>query len=384
MPSRNYMAIDGRRDHSFRVPRPDLAEALASPDACSSCHAGRTPQWSADAIDRWYGASWRSRVEYGTTLRSAATKGTLAVPSLLALASDAAKPGIVRATAATLAEPLVRPEALPQVQNLLADPDPLVRVAALGLLENFQAGARAAAAAPLLSDPVLAVRVEAVRLLANAADSSFTPEQRAARANARREYLDFLSLESDWPATLATRGNFELREGRTDDAIASYQRAIELDPHFAGAYVNLADAWRLQHKDAEGEALLRRGIVATPGAAGLHHALGLLLVRKGDKAAGVIELGQAATLDPANARYSYVYAVGLQSTGKLDEALTALAAADQRQPYDFDILGALISMNLEAGRPEAALPPARKLAEVMPEDPGLKDLIAKLERGPRK
>ena len=28
MPSRDYMVIDGRRDHSFRVPRPDLAEVL--------------------------------------------------------------------------------------------------------------------------------------------------------------------------------------------------------------------------------------------------------------------------------------------------------------------------------------------------------------------
>jgi Flp pilus assembly protein TadD len=141
---------------------------------------------------------------------------------------------------------------------------------------------------------------------------------------------------------------------------------------------------RLQGKDKDGEELLRRGIAAAPAAAGPHHALGLLLVRKGDKASGVDELGQAARLEPTNARYTYVYAVGLQSTGKLDDALAALAAADQLQPYDFDILGALISMNLEAGRPEAALPYARRLAEVIPQDPGIKDLIAKLERGPRK
>ena len=38
MPSRDYMVIDGRRDHSFRVPRPDLAEVLGVTDACDACH----------------------------------------------------------------------------------------------------------------------------------------------------------------------------------------------------------------------------------------------------------------------------------------------------------------------------------------------------------
>ena len=384
MPASNYMVIDARRDHSFRVPRPDLSAALGSPDACSGCHTGRTTDWAANAMDGWYGVRWRSRPEHGSILHGARTRGALAGAPLLALAADAGQPAIVRATAVALAEPLVRPEALPDVRTLLADPDALVRLAALGLLEPFPAGARTSAAAPLLADPRRAVRIEAARLLANAADSSFTPEQREARARARREYLDSLRTESDWPASLATRGNFELREGRTDDAIASYQRAIALDPRFAGAYVNLADAWRLQGKDKDGEELLRRGLARIPGAAGLHHALGLLLVRRGNKGAAVAELAEAVKFDPDNARYAYVYAVALQSTGKLDEALVVLGDADKRHPYDVDILGALVSMNIEAGRPEVLLPYARKLAEVLPDDPGVKDLIAQLEKGPKK
>jgi predicted CXXCH cytochrome family protein len=381
MPSRTYMAIDGRRDHSLRVPRPDLSEALASPDACSSCHSGRTAKWAADAMDRWYGAGWRNRPEDGSTLRSSATRGALAAPALLALAADSSHPAIVRATAATLAEPLVRPDALAQVQALLADPDSLVRLAALGVIEPFPASTRTAAAAPLLSDPRRGVRIEAARLLANASPESFTPAQLEARAKARQEYLDSLQVDADWPTSIANLGNFQLREGKTDEAVASYQRAIKLDPHFVGAYANLADALRVQGKDKDGEEVLRRGIALVPQAAGLHHALGLLLVRKGDKTGGVEELGRAVQLDPRNGRYVYVYAIGLQSTGRLDDALAALAAADKDHPYDSDILGALVSLNLEAGRTEPVLPYARKLAEMMPGDPGIKDLIAKLERG---
>ena len=33
-----YMVIDERRDHSFRVPRPDLSVELGTPNACNDCH----------------------------------------------------------------------------------------------------------------------------------------------------------------------------------------------------------------------------------------------------------------------------------------------------------------------------------------------------------
>ncbi len=381
MPSRNYMVIDARRDHSLRVPRPDLAEALGTPDACSGCHAGRTPKWAADTLDTWYGARWRSRPESGSTLHKSVTDGARALPSLLALAGDTSRAAIVRATAAELAGAVVRPDALPQARALLADPDPMIRSSAIDLLEQFDPDIRTSAIAPLLADPIRAVRTEAARVLADVPDGKLSPEQRAAREAARKEYLASLQMDADWPAAMANLGNFQLREGHMDEAIAAYQRALTLDPKFAGAYVNLADAWRAQGNDVDGERTLRLGLAALPDAAALHHALGLLLVRKGDKALGTGELGKAATLEPGNARYAYVNAVALQSAGKTAEALAALVDADRRQPYDLDILGALVSMNLGAGHPEAALPYARMIAEVLPDDPGIRQLLGQLENG---
>ncbi|MFN2377152.1 MAG: multiheme c-type cytochrome [Candidatus Binatia bacterium] len=379
MPARNYMVIDARRDHSLRVPRPDLSEALGSPDACRSCHVDRTAAWAAGAMDGWYGPRWRSRPEYGSTLRKAATEGARALAPLLALAEDRKQPAIVRATAAALAEPVVRPQALARATSLAADADALVRLAALGLLESFEAGARVSAAAPLLGDERRAVRTEAARLLADVDDAALSPAQREARAKARAEYLDALALEADGPASLTNLGNFRLREGRVAEAVAAYEKAIALDLRFAGAYVNLADARRLEGRDGEGEAVLRRGLVLLPESAALHHALGLLLVRKGDKAAGMEELAKAAKLDPGDARLAYVHAIGLKSVGRADEALAELAAADRRHPWNLDILGALVSMNIEAGRPGDALPAARRIAEVLPEDEGVRQLIARLE-----
>ncbi len=68
-------------------------------------------------------------------------------------------------------------------------------------------------------------------------------------------------------------------------------------------------------RDDDGEQVLRTAIAASPGDAGLHHALGLALTRlkRRDEALG--ELRRATDLDPDRARYAYVYAVGLYSAG---------------------------------------------------------------------
>ena len=380
MPARSYMVVDPRRDHSIRVPRPDLTRSLGSPNACNQCHADRKPEWAVMAMDKWYGTSWRKRWHYGMTLHAGVAQGAKALPSLLAIADDPAMPSIVRATAATLAEPYLRPDSFPAVQKLLVNFEPNVRIAALGLIERFEPAVRVQAAAPLLADPVRGVRVEAARVLADVNDDQLTPDQRSAREKALSEYVKSLQEDSDWPTANVSLGNLRLRQGRSEEAIAAYQRALLLDPRFAGAYVNLADAYRVLGRDAEGEKALRDGLTILPGAADLHHALGLLLVRKGDMTAALQELGAAVKLAPDNARYAYVHAVALHSAGKRDAALAELRAVNERYPYDLEILGALISINREAGNTRDALVYARKLSEIFPDDPGLKELLVELER----
>lgn len=378
-PEQNYMVIDGRHDHSFRLPRPDLSQSLGSPNACTQCHQSRKPEWAATAMDKWYGKTWRERPHYGTVLHAGATQGVKALPALLELAQDSTSPGIVRATAITLIEPLMRPEFLTAARLLLQDADPSVRIAALGLVEAIDPVNRVLAAAPLLADPIRSVRIEAARILADVPDSQFPASRRSVRESAAKEYHEYLTINADWPSENVNLGNLSMRQGQTEAAIAAYERALKLDPLFVGAYVNLADAYRQQGRENEGEKFVRRGLSLLPRAADLHHALGLLLVRKADKTTALEELAEAAKLAPGNARYAYVYAVGLHSAGKQREALKVLKAADARQSYDLDILSALISMQREAGDAKAALVYARKAAEALPDDAGVKQLVEELE-----
>jgi predicted CXXCH cytochrome family protein len=379
MPTQNYMVIHARPDHSIRVPRPDLSMSLGSPNACIQCHAGKKPEWAVLAMDKWYGKAWRDRLHYGPTLHAAETQGVMAVPALMALAQDATTPALVRATAVTLAQPYMNPNLLQTARLLLQDADPTMRLSALGMIESVDPVNRVLAASSLLTDSVRGVRIEAARILADIPDSQFPVGRQAERERALKEYVDSLKLDADWPTASVNLGNLYQRQGHLDEAVVAYERALMLDIRFVGAYVNLADAYRQQGREDEAEKMLRRGLLLLPDAADLHHVLGLLLVRKKDNVAALKELSEASKLAPDNARYAYVYAIGLNSIGKRAEALTMLRKAATRHAYDMNILSALVSINREAGDAKAALVYARKAAEAMPDDPSVKKLVAELE-----
>ena len=54
MPARTYMVVDPRRDHSIRVPRPDLSVELGTPNACNGCHDDQDARWAADLVAEWF------------------------------------------------------------------------------------------------------------------------------------------------------------------------------------------------------------------------------------------------------------------------------------------------------------------------------------------
>ena len=379
MPTQNYMLIHARQDHSMRIPRPDLSIALGSPNACTQCHIDRKPQWAAGAMDTWYGKAWRDRPQFGTTLNKVETQGIKALPELLDLANNTAQPGVVRASALTLARPHATASTLQSARALLKDSDPQVRIAALGMIEPADSINRVLSIGPLLGDPIRGVRVEAARILADVPDGQIPASQRSARAAALKEYEDSLTLEADWPSGSVNLGNLRMHQGRADEAVAAFERAIARDPGLTGAYVNLADVLRQQGREADAEKVLRQGLANLPNDGDLHHSLGLALTRKKDSVAALKEFSAAARLAPTNPRYAYVQAIAVHSAGKRDEAMAILRSADKRFPGNIDILGALLSIGRESGNKDASLRYARQLAELLPDNARLKQLIMELE-----
>jgi len=111
---------------------------------------------------------------------------------------------------------------------------------------------------------------------------------------------------------------------------------------------------------------LRRAVKVSPGNADIHHALGLSLVRQQRAEEGLEELRLASTLNPANARFIYVYAVALNSSGQAEQAVMVLQGAHNQHPNNRDILGALAAFHRDMGNQAAARRYADKLRSNSP------------------
>jgi len=179
-------------------------------------------------------------------------------------------------------------------------------------------------------------------------------------------------------------GSFYAQRGATAEAETEYRAALGLSHQYTPAAINLADLFRRLQREADGENVLRGAIAAVPQDAGLHHALGLTLVRlkRLDEALG--QLRRAAELAPEQARYAYVYAVALHSAGNASEAMTVLKGGLARHPDDRDTLLALISFSRDAGDPGTALEYAEQLARIAPSDQTIAVLIENLRQQVKK
>jgi len=366
MPTKTYMVVDPRHDHSIRIPRPDRTVAIGTPNACSGCHAREGAQWAADAIARWAPARKPGFQGFAETF-AAADRGAPDVRATLSsYALDRAQPPIVRASAVERLASRPGGDATAALARAAGDPDALVRAAAARALRGADPALRARALAPLLSDPVRDVRMEAARSLVGAPEGSLGESQRAKLAAALAEVDAALTFNADRPESYADRGILALARGDTDGAIAAFRRALELDPTYAPAAVNLADVYRALGRDDEAVAVLVRATRADPRAAAPRHALGLAYVRQKKRPESLAALGEAVRLAPDDARYAFVYGVALHDAGRTKEALAVLRAALDKHRFDRDLLSALAAYSARTGDGAAAEGYQRRLAELRP------------------
>ncbi len=349
MPTTTYMVIDPRHDHSLRIPRPDQSVQLGTPNACNACHGNRDARWAAAQVKNWYGHDPAGYQRYAQAFAAANAGAVGAGAQLRAIAGDRVQPAIARATALASLDANANSAALDVVASGLRDTDPLVRLGALDSLAGAPAELRLRYGLPLLSDPVRAIRMEAASSLADVPLTAASGEQRAAFERAAAEYVEAQRFNADRADARANLGSFEARRGATVQAEQDLRAAIALDPFFVPAYVNLADTYRAQGREADVERVLRDGLRQAPKSAVLHHVLGLALVRAKRHAQALSELAKAAALDPANARYAYVYGVALYSAGRAGEGIAMLVSASSKHPADTDILAALASFYRDRG-----------------------------------
>ena len=350
MPARTYMVLDDRRDHSFRIPRPDLQSSTEAPDPCADCHQDRSPGWAAEVLQATFGPPKEDH--FGPVFAAARHGLPQAEAPLAAIAQDQNLPPIVRGTALALTAAYARGVTGLALEKGLNHPEPLVRIGALRGAARWPPQRRWRQAKHLLQDELLAVRSEAAPLLAPAL-SSLPQQDRATLRRGLAEYLQVQEFNADRPDAHTNIGNLHVSVGEYGLAEAAFKTALELNPNWVPALVNLADLHRRNGRDAQGGALLQRAHQVAADAPEVLLAKAFWLVRQGRAAKALPLLAEAHRLAPDNARSVYAYAVALNSTGQAERALEVLDSALNQRPADEQLLRAAAGIAMELGLGEA-------------------------------
>lgn len=379
MAERTYMVVDPRRDHSMRNPRPDLSDRLETPNACIKCHDDKTNAWAVDYTRQWYGELESGKTHYGEIFYAGRRRYAEANDDLVQLADDESQAPMIRATALHLLGGYPSRNSAEVLKNAVNAEDPLLRATAVNSSVILEGQDRYSLLKHLLEDSVRLVRVQTAHALADIPEKMWKDGEKQQFQEALQEYKETQYINADHETAHLNLAILATHQGDYETAEAHYRKAIEIEPLFVYSYINLADLYRMQDREDDGEQVLQEALRLNPGFADIHHALGLLYVRRKNLDKALDHVRIAAELEPQNARFSYVYAVALNSTGESEGALQVLQETLQRHPYDRDVLLFLATLNRDLGRMEQAILYASRLVQYYPDVVGFQHLEEELK-----
>jgi tetratricopeptide (TPR) repeat protein len=158
----------------------------------------------------------------------------------------------------------------------------------------------------------------------------------------RRESLEYLSHESLWRATLARNpqasmawfnlGDRLMRQGRHEEAIASFRRGLELRPDDAPGYSDLGSELVVVGRPQEAIPVFERALAIRPAYAEVHNNLGNALRSLGRIDEAVAQYEQALKIKPNYAEAHNNLACELGAKGRMAEAIAHFEESIRQLP----------------------------------------------------
>ena len=274
----NWRLLIRRRDHTFQPPVPENTAQFGIPNACTTCHDNRTPEWAAKQMDAWWGDTDRrsAAASLADTMYRAGAGDPSVLPALAKLAVDRSQGLLIRASAAEYIGRLVTEsqtgvsarataqsqtsfagayggptverkryapaQVTPAIVNALigaaADPEPTVRAVALRGLGMV--GDRQRVLSPVLArlvDTARVVRVEAVQVLVSFGIVELPGAAGDALRKAQQEYVESLDAFPDVASNHAAKGWLEAERGNVMVARDALNKATAVEPNYAFPWV---------------------------------------------------------------------------------------------------------------------------------------------------
>ena len=285
----NWRLLIRRRDHTFQPPVPENTAQFGVPNACTTCHDNRSPEWAARQMDAWWGDRDRRAAasSLADTMYRAGSGDTTTLPALARLAVDRSQGLLIRASAAEYIGRLISetrsgsaarsllmqsqtsfaggaqpprtalerlsndrgtpvertpPQITPAIVNALigaaADPEPAVRAAAVRSL-GFAGDRNRALGAVLarLADPTRVVRARAAEVLESFGVLALPGPAGEKLRIAQEELVTALRSFPDTHSLQASLAWFEAQRGNLAASHEAVDAALALAPSYAYAWV---------------------------------------------------------------------------------------------------------------------------------------------------
>ncbi|WP_053975573.1 tetratricopeptide repeat protein [Mangrovimonas xylaniphaga] len=376
MTGRTYMGNDFRRDHSFRVPRPDQSLAYGTPNACNRCHEDKTPEWALNALKTLGKTKAIDAKDHPSDYLLAGYAGDK--DAFHTLASNHQASELLRATAlSNYGTMALTSKELEQLKAFLKDSSALVRNEAVTALTQIGDTTSIKEVAKLLTDSVRVVRITSAKYLDIYGHGT---SQLDGFAGAHKEFEEFQEMNSDFSLGQVQIAEHHYFKKDVEKAIAAYQKAISFDSYNNNARNNLALLY-YQNGDFENAAKYYKDILEfEPNNSYPYYMLGLLYNEMGQDEMSLKYLGEACQKEPFNLRAYYNYALKLQEAKNFKLSSQVLDKALQYDPNNTDLLYIKMIAAMNTGDLNTARAICKGLMELYPEDPRFYKLLQELEQ----
>lgn len=314
MPGKIYMGNDFRRDHSFRIPRPDQTVSHGVPNACNGCHQDKSAEWAKEVIIAKFGEERADH--FSDQLLKGYHGDILAFEKLM---GDGSYPAIARATAlGQYTNQQMGQNELQKLLYYLNDSSGIVRNEAVLSLERMRNPNLANYVAPLLKDSLRMVRISAAQYFNMLGiDMSANPDFK----KSHKEFLEGLNANADFASGQHQIGLYYQAIGKDDSAIKTYERAIKIDGYHNRSRMNLALLYFNKGRVKDAENLYLKVVEQEPAFSYSYYMLGLLYNETGDSAKSLEYLGKTIGKQPVEMKFYYNYALKLNEVNRSSEAL---------------------------------------------------------------
>ena len=166
-----------------------------------------------------------------------------------------------------------------------------------------------------------------------------------------------------------------MTKNQWDEAIAEFNKAIELNPKLAPPHNNLGNALKAKNRLDEAIAEFNKAIELDPKYAGAHNNLGLALEAKNRLDDAIAEFNKAIELDPKLAPPHSNLGTALKAKNRLDEAIAEYKKAIKIDPNIASAHGALGLALLAKGQFAEARTSTQRALDLLPEKHPLRTLV---------